>query len=220
MNLQVRADSHLSFAVNRLVGCFLSLLPVACGDWAEPSMIDPTRWAVLAQAVVSDRMRQGLRQKDVVARVVATGATVDERTIINLESGDPPKARKPIKLELVVAALGWKAGWADRILAGEAPESVLYPGEAHDAAPAGSPRVRLLELLPTVNEFSQLAAAFGAPTELRDVFDRLARRLLDYAPAAQPTRSDHRLAAARAHAEGEGIPADDVERIRRALGES
>lgn len=182
-------------------------------------MIDPARWAVLAQAVASDRERQGLRQKDVAARVVATGATVDERTIINLESGDPPKARKPIKLELVVAALGWKAGWADRILAGEDPGTVLRRGKLDDAAPAGSPRVRLLELLPTVNEFSQLAAAFGAPTELRDMFDRLARRLLDYAPASQPTRSDHRLAASRAHAEGEGIPADDVERIQRALGE-
>ena len=180
---------------------------------------DPERWAVLGRAISGDRERQGLRQEDVVIRVAERGGTVTVRTIISFEAGKVPKGRRPIKLEVVVDALGWKPGWTDRILAGEDPATVLKRTES-EGAPAvasGSPRAELLELAPRVYEFSRIAVRLGAPSGLRDEFDQLVQQLLDAVPAGQSSRAAYGLAAYRPHAEGEGVPADDAARIREAL---
>lgn len=181
---------------------------------------DPTRWAVLGRSISDDRDRQGLTQEALVALVRDRGGNVTQRTIINLEAGIPPKRRpKPLKLEIVVLALGWKPGWTDRILAGEDPGVVLRreePSEAKAVADA-SPRAQLLEILPTVYQFSRTAATFGAAPQLRDSFDRLAQQLLDSVSATRMSQRGLGLAAYRPHAEGEGVPPDDADRIRDAL---
>lgn len=179
-------------------------------------MTDPARWAVLGQAIRSDRERQGLTREALVDRVKARGGQVTTRSIGSLEAGIAPKKRaKPPTLEPVVAALDWQPGWTDRILAGEDPNAVLRREESPATAPAQSPRAQLLELVPGVYQFSRTAAHLGAPAELRDDFDRLVQELLDSVVTGQ---SSYGLAAYRPHAEGEGVPADDAERIRRALG--
>lgn len=182
---------------------------------------DPTRWAVLGQAISDDRERQGLTQQALAARVKDRGGDVTPRTIVSLEAGTsvPKRRAKPIKLEAVVAALGWRPGWTDRILAGEDPSTVVVhqkPEEPSDTPPE-SPRSLLLELAPRVYEFSRIAARLGAPAKLRDEFDQLVQQLLDAVPAGQPSRAAFGLAAYRPHAEGEGVPADDVARIAEAL---
>lgn len=176
---------------------------------------DATRWAALGQAISADRERQGLTQKALVDRVKERGGDVTARTIVSLEAGVPPKRRaKPVKLEAVVAALGWRPGWTDRILSGEEPGAVLQ--SAAPEAPAASPRAQLLELTPRVYEFSRTAAQLGAPTHLRDEFDQLVQKLLDAVSGGQ-TQKAFGLAAYRPHAEGEGVPADDAARINEAL---
>lgn len=178
-------------------------------------MTDPTRWAVLGQAIRSDRERQGLTREALVDRVKARGGQVTTRSIGSLEAGVVPKKRpKPPTLEPVVAALGWKPGWTDRILAGEDPNAVLRQEEAQPEAAGQSPRGQLLELVPGAYRFSRTAAQLGAPATLRDAFDTLVQELLDSVTAGQ---SSYSLAAYRPHAEGEGVPADDAERIRDAL---
>lgn len=181
-------------------------------------MIDPTRWAVLGKAIASDRMRQGLTQKDVAARVQARGISLTERTVINIERGDP-HSRKPVKLEAVVAALGWQFGWADRILAGEDPGAVVRREEPAGEARADTARTQLRGLVPPVYEFSRAAVRLGAPTALRDAFERLTEELLDSVTGVQQGAM-FELAADRPHAEGEGVPPDDVARIGRALSEN
>lgn len=181
---------------------------------------DPTRWAVLGQAISDDRQRQGLTQQALAARVKERGGDVTPRTIVSLEAGTsvPKRSAKPIKLEAVVAALGWRPGWTDRILAGEDPSTVVVhekpeAPESHEE----SPRSVLLELAPRVYEFSRIAARLGAPAELRDEFDQLVQQLLDAVPAGQPSRAAYGLAAYRPHAVGEGVPADDAARIAEVL---
>lgn len=177
---------------------------------------DPERWAVLGQAIRNDRLRQALTHKAVVALVKQRGGSVTERTLVNLENGVPPKKRpKPLALEPVVAALGWKLGWTDRILAGEAPNLVLQRDVVEKSEE--SPRSQLLELASTVYEFSRMAARLGAPARLRDDFDDMVQRILNSVPAAKAAQSSYGLAAMRPHAEGEGVPADDAARIREAL---
>jgi transcriptional regulator with XRE-family HTH domain len=177
---------------------------------------DPEVWAVLGRAIRSDRERQGLTREALADRVRQRGGKVTARSIGSLEKGVPPKKRdKPSTLEPVVAALGWQPGWTDRILGGEDPGAVLQAGEAE---PRGdSPRAQLLELVPTVYEFSRTAARLGAPVQLRDEFDHLVQQLLDSTTSGQPERATYGLAAYRPHAEGEGVPADDAARIRDAL---
>jgi transcriptional regulator with XRE-family HTH domain len=181
---------------------------------------DPTRWAVLGQAMRNDRERQGLTREQLAARVRERGGQVTPRSIGNLEAGIVPKKRaKPSTLEPVVAALGWKPGWTDRILVGEDPNAVVQHGQAGlpAEAPAESPRAQLLELAPRVYEFSRIAARLGAPAQLRDEFDQLVQQLLDSVPAGRAAREVYGLAAYRPHAEGEGVPVDDAARIREAL---
>lgn len=179
-------------------------------------MTDPTRWAVLGQAIRSDRERQGLTREALADRVKARGGQVTTRSIGSLEAGVVPKKRpKPPTLEPVVAALDWQPGWTDRILAGEDPNAVLRRDEQpQPEAPAQSPRARLLELVPGAYLFSRTAAQLGAPQRLRDAFDTLVQELLDSVTTGQ---SSYALAAYRPHAEGEGVPADDADRIRAAL---
>jgi transcriptional regulator with XRE-family HTH domain len=177
---------------------------------------DPEVWAVLGRAIRSDRERQGLTREQLAERVHERGLKVSTRSIGSLEKGIPPKKRdKPSTLEPVVAALGWQPGWTDRILAGEDPGAVLQYGEADTRG--DSPRAQLLELVPTVYEFSRTAARLGAPAQLRDDFDHLVQQLLDSTTATQSSRATYGLAAYRPHAEGEGVPADDAARIRDAL---
>ncbi|MEU3620650.1 hypothetical protein ABZ725_51700 [Streptomyces sp. NPDC006872] len=189
---------------------------------------DPERWAVLGHAIRGDRERQGLTRLQLVARVQERGGQVSERTIASLEELTPPKKRsKPTKLEPVVAALDWRPGWTDRILAGEDPADVLRRDvveeqtveEQTEAAEAHADpsRGRLLELVPGVYEFSRTAARLGAPAALRDDFDHLVQQLLEAVTAPQSTRSSYALAAYRPHAVGEGVPADDAARISDAL---
>gem|GEM_PF-5100939 len=155
-----------------------------------------------------------------MALVKQRGGSVTVRTIANIEKGIPPTKRpKPLALEPVVAAIGWKPSWTDRILAGEDPSAVVQHVDSEEPAEAAgeSPRAELLELAPRVYEFSRIAARLGAPAELRDEFDQLVQQLLDAVPGGQPSRSSYGLAAYRPHAEGEGVPADDAARIREAL---
>ncbi|WP_405909612.1 helix-turn-helix transcriptional regulator [Streptomyces sp. NBC_00828] len=173
---------------------------------------DPTAWRTLGTAIRDDRNRQGLTREELSDLTAERGRRVSARTIGSIERGVvPERGTKPPTLEPTVNALGWKPGWADRILAGEDPAQVLgLGGEAND-----SPRSRLLELVPGLYEFSRTAANMGADPRLRDEFDQLVQRILAAVPGENPARS-YGLAAYRPHAEGEGVPADDAARIREA----
>jgi transcriptional regulator with XRE-family HTH domain len=175
----------------------------------------PHRWAVLGLAIRGERDRQGLTREQLAERVRERGLQVTSRSIGSLETGVVPKKRaKPPTLEPVVAALGWRPGWTDRILAGEDPSTVLQ--QDAPVSPAESPRARLLELVPGVYEFSRTAARLGAPASLRDDFDHLVQELLDHVDA-QASRGSLALAASRPHAPAEGVPADDAARIEDAI---
>ncbi|MFE4547562.1 hypothetical protein [Streptomyces sp. NPDC056785] len=177
-------------------------------------MDDPEIWATLGRAIRADRERQGLSRAQLVDRVRERGGQVTDRTIGSLERGVVPKrGAKPPSLEPVVSALGWRPGWADRILAGEDPARVLQRPVATEAVE--SPRSHLLELVPGVYEFSRVAVGLGAPTGLRDEFDQLVQQILTSVTA--DSGRPFALAAYRPHAMGEGVPADDADRIRDAL---
>ncbi|PJN00856.1 hypothetical protein CG740_23420 [Streptomyces sp. CB01201] len=79
-----------------------------------------------------------------------------------------------------------------------------------------------LELLPSVYEFSRAAVSGGGDPVLRDEFDEMAQRLLQSIPAGAGVApgSAYGLAAYRPHAVGEGVPADDADRIARAMDRS
>lgn len=176
-------------------------------------MDDPNVWATLGRAIRADRERQGLSLKALAMRVAELGGQASDRSIGSLERGVVPKrGTKPPTLEPTVAALGWRPGWADRILAGEDASVVLQRTES--AETQQSPRSHLLELVPTVYEFSRTAAGLGAPPRLRDDFDQLVQEILS---AVKADGRGYALAAYRPHAPGEGVPADDAARIRDAL---
>ncbi|MGW6009656.1 hypothetical protein [Streptomyces sp. NPDC055210] len=173
----------------------------------------PEMWAVLGRAIRAERERQGLSLKKLSARVAKLGGQASDRSIGSLERGVVPKrGDKPPTLEPTVAALGWLPGWADRILSGEDPSVVLQRSDR--PTPEESPRAHLLELVPTVYEFSRTAAGLGAPSGLRDQFDQLVQRILS---AVAPEGRSYALAAYRPHAAGEGVPVDDAARINDAL---
>ncbi|MFF3310541.1 hypothetical protein [Streptomyces sp. NPDC002952] len=180
----------------------------------ETEMLDPEVWATLGRAIRADRERQGMTREQLAERVRSRGVQVSSRSIGTLEEGPPPKrgSKRP-SLEPTVAALGWRPGWTDRILAGEDPSVVLQRAEAAEADE--SPRSHLLELIPGVYEFSRTAAGLGAPSKLRDEFDQLVQQILS---AVGTDERRYALAAYRPHAAGEGVPADDAARIRDALG--
>lgn len=143
------------------------------------------------------------------------------RSIASLEYGTVPKrGAKPPSLEPTVAALGWRPGWADRILDGEPPETVLG---GHTAASSSevSPRQLVLEMLTSVYEFSRAAVAAGADARLRDSFDELAQRLVQSIGVTPPARdrSAYGLVTYRPHAMEKGVPEDDAQRINDAMGD-
>ncbi|MFJ5914993.1 hypothetical protein ACIQFW_04240 [Streptomyces ardesiacus] len=178
---------------------------------------DAAAWAVLGRAIRSDRNRQGITREQLAERVRERGGEISARSIGSLEAGKVPKrGTKPPSLEPAVAALGWKAGWTDRILGGEDPGAVLEGAEPEPVEEV-TPRQRLYELLPSVYEFARTAVANGAPAEERDAFEVAAQRLLTAATAPAGRQAGYGLAAYRPHAAGEGVPADDAARIREAL---
>jgi transcriptional regulator with XRE-family HTH domain len=171
---------------------------------------------VLGLAIRGDRERQGLTREQLAERVRAGGGQVSARSIGNLEAGKVPKrGTKPPSVEPVVAALKWRPGWADRILAGEDVSAVLRSDT--DTSPNATARSWLIEMVPKVFQFSREAVRLGADPELRDQFDQLAQRLAESAPADRPVRVKYDLAASRPHALGEGVPADDAARIDDAI---
>jgi transcriptional regulator with XRE-family HTH domain len=174
---------------------------------------DPTAWTELGKAIRGDRERQGLGRKELADRVAANGGAVSTRTIASLERGVVPRRGvKPPSVEMVVAALGWGTGWADRIIGGESAESVL--GHRASSLSRPTPRDAALELLPGVYEFSRAVVAAGGSAHLRDAFDRAAQELVSSMPARVATgRSDYGLTAYRPHGQGEGVPLDDASRI-------
>lgn len=177
---------------------------------------DPAAWSALGRGIRSDRNRQGVTREQLAERVRERGGEVSARSIGSLESGKVPKrGTKPPTLEPVVAALGWRPGWTDRILNGEDPAAVLEgaePGPVEDL----TPRQRLYELLPGVYEFARTAVLCGASVAARDAFEMAVQRLLN-AASGVGHQSSYGLAAYRPHAAGEGVPADDAARIRDAL---
>lgn len=178
---------------------------------------DADTWKVLGRAIRSDRNRQGITREQLAERVRERGGEVSARSIGSLEAGKVPKrGSKPPSLEPVVAALGWKAGWTDRILDGEDSGAVLE-GVEPEPAEEVTPRQRLYELLPSVYEFARTAVLNGAPAEERDAFEVAAQRLLNAATSGAGRQGGYALAAYRPHAAGEGVPADDAARIRGAL---
>ncbi|MER7738849.1 hypothetical protein ABTX34_11080 [Streptomyces sp. NPDC096538] len=179
---------------------------------------DPEVWAVLGRALRSDRERQGLTREQLAERVRMRGGQISARSIGSLEAGVVPKrGSKPPSLEPAAAALGWSAGWTDRILAGEDPSAVLE-GETPVMSRADmTPHQLMLELVPDVYEFGRLAVQAGAPAEARDYFEAAVQRLLAAVPSGRSGRAGLALAAYRPHAVGEGVPDDDAARIRDAL---
>lgn len=178
---------------------------------------DADTWAVLGRAIRSDRNRQGITREQLAERVRERGGEISARSIGSLEAGKVPKrGSKPPTLEPTVAALGWKAGWTDRILGGEDPGSVLEGAEPEPAEEV-TPRQRLYELLPSVYEFARTAVLVGAPADARDEFEVAVQRLLTAATSVAGRQGGYALAAYRPHAVGEGVPADDAARIREAL---
>lgn len=180
---------------------------------------DPTSWVRLGKAIRGDRERQSLGREELAQRVIERGGKVTARSIASLEYGTvPKKGVKPPSLEPTVAALGWRPGWADRILDGEEPESVLV-GHTAASPQEMSPRHLVLEMLPSVYEFSRAAVAAGADLRLRDAFDELAQEMVRTIPAGPSVsgRLAYDLAAYRPHAMGEGVPADDAQRISDAM---
>jgi hypothetical protein len=80
-------------------------------------------WQALGRAVYSARARAGYR--DTAKWAARIGRST--RVLLGLERGEPTGGRT---LLLVEEALGWPAGWTDRILTGQAdgpPESSVGP---------------------------------------------------------------------------------------------
>jgi transcriptional regulator with XRE-family HTH domain len=80
---------------------------------------DPKTWARLGRAIRDARQRRKLTQQQ-----LADLAGVSSRSVQDAEAGTVPKARMPISLGPIAAALGWPEGTIDTILSGGMP-----PGE-------------------------------------------------------------------------------------------
>lgn len=177
---------------------------------------DPRVWESLGRALRASRERAGLTAEALASKAATTG-----RTVYGWERADTIPARKPYKLELVAAALGWKPGWVDRIIEGEDPDAVITPDNASNTPqqPAdATARQEALELLPAVFEFGRAALAAGGDRELRDKLEEAAQGLVASIPGRQPSeRGSYGLVAYRPHGEGEPVPDDDAERIKRAI---
>ncbi|NGO69169.1 hypothetical protein [Streptomyces boncukensis] len=175
-------------------------------------------YATLGKAIRTDRRRQGLSTQQLVERIRARGQTISARTIGSIERGAVPEQDDAFpSTEIIVAALGWRPGWTDRILAGEDPADLLESRQEKSRPTQQQvTRESVLGMLPTVYAFSRSAVEAGADPRLRDEFDRLAGQLAE----SLPQSADYALAAYRPHVEGAGPAPDDAERIARALGDA
>ncbi|WP_063735574.1 hypothetical protein [Streptomyces sp. RTd22] len=183
---------------------------------------DPEAWAALGRAIKADRLRQGFKtRKALVQRIEDQGGSASDRSIGSIERGVVPRTGElPPTTEAVITALGWRVGWAHRILNGEDPADVLPHRADHRAAAAVAKadalsREGVLEFLPRVYEFSRDCVALGADRAARDAFDQALQALVDSLPS-ESERRHYALAAYRPHAEGEGVAADDAARIMDA----
>ncbi|MER7813865.1 helix-turn-helix transcriptional regulator [Streptomyces sp. NPDC096153] len=79
---------------------------------------DPQAWARLGKALYQSRQAQGLTQEH-----VAEQAGVSVASVQNAEAGKVPKSRMPQTIPAIARALGFAAGAADQILAGEDPDA-------------------------------------------------------------------------------------------------
>ncbi|MEU1800799.1 hypothetical protein [Streptomyces sp. NPDC019937] len=186
---------------------------------------DPEAWAALGRAVRADRLRQGFKTRKALAqRIKEQGGGASDRSIGSIERGIVPRTGElPPTAEVVITALGWRLGWAHRILNGEDPADVLPHRPARQAAEAAEAvakadalsRESVLEFLPRIYQFSRDCVALGAPPRARDTFDQALQALIDSLPSGSERRR-YALAAYRPHAVGEGVADDDAARIMDA----
>lgn len=144
------------------------------------------------------------------------------KTIQNFEAGRvPQRDRTPPNLVKLVRALGYTPDSIERVLGGDdplplTPDEPTKPGPPTEPA---APAVTAVALYPSVIAFGRLCVREGGDPKLRDELEAAAERLLHSVPGHHSalTAGDVGLAAYRPHAPGEGVPADDAERIRRAI---
>ncbi|MFD6180126.1 helix-turn-helix domain-containing protein [Streptomyces goshikiensis] len=175
---------------------------------------DPEAWMRLGRLFRNARETEGLSRK-----AFADKAGVSEKAVYNAEKGEVPARHQPPSLVKIAIGHGWKPESIQAILNGGDPV-------AADPGPAPAPTLRqpatvdesthLLELVPRVYEFGRLCSSLGAAAAARDAFDAAVQHLIDSVPR-RVAQSSLTLAAYRPHALGEGIPADDAERILRAM---
>lgn len=192
---------------------------------------DPNAWARLGGAIRASRNRKRLTRDQLAQLIKERGGAATARSIGSLERGVIPKTGNlPPTLEPTVGALGWRVGWADRILNGEDPDVVLAPLHEADSAPTAveskvaslvegkrpPTREDVFEALPHIYEFGRNVVALGGDQRARDIFEQAVHMLLDSLPGSRP-HGRYGLAAYRPHAEGEGPAPDDAERILRAM---
>lgn len=166
---------------------------------------DPHAWQRLGQFIRNERERQGLSRSGLGSKAGVSGKSVQ-----NAEAGEVPKRHRPPTLVKIVTALGWAPESIDRVLDGEEP----VPAEDRSAIVSTtnfvSQGVGPATLYPTVVSFGRLCVKEGGDPQLRDAFEEAAEALLRSVPSEAHS---YTLAAYRPHAAGEGVPADDAERI-------
>lgn len=176
---------------------------------------DPGAWKRLGNKVSEARQAAGLSQAG-----LAKAARVAPRSVYTAESGYVPSKQMPPSLVKIAIALKWRPESIRLILDGGDP----IPQEEPPAAEAQPPRGELpdlAELMLRVHEFGRACASLGGSSEVRDEFEAAAQRLFESVPRSARVAGQQRygLAAYRPHALGEGVPADDAERILSAMEE-
>ncbi|MEU3459028.1 helix-turn-helix transcriptional regulator [Streptomyces sp. NPDC006733] len=182
---------------------------------------DPEAWKRLGRLLRDARDRRGLTQAK-----LAEEAGVSTKAVYSAEAGATPLKQLPRTVVKIAAAHGWTPESVHLVLDGGDPVPASRPQarlERPSVPPAGGPppapgSLDLIELMPRVYEFGRLCSALGGDPALRDAFETALQRLVESIPRqAAATRNDHRLAAYRPHAAGEGPARDDEERILRAM---
>ncbi|WP_457028071.1 helix-turn-helix transcriptional regulator [Kitasatospora sp. P5_F3] len=185
-------------------------------------------WVHLGQCIARDRKQRRWLQADLAE---ASGLT--KRTIGNYERGAgraPGASDIPAGYYAVGEALGWPEGGIQRALEGENPRGTqrisVAPAVAVESAGAlTAAQASPVDLFPAVGRFARAAVAAGGDSQLRDLLEDAADRLLQSIPQrklAGAAQGAYGLAAYRPHAWAEGdsgVPEDDAERIRQALDE-
>lgn len=180
---------------------------------------DPQAWARLGKLLRDTRERRGASREEVAGQL-----GMSAKTIQNFESGRVPnRDRIPPNLAKLVTAMGYTADSIERVLGGDDPVPVAPEGpvKAEAAAEPASPSVTAAVLFPSVIAFGRLCVREGGDPKLRDELEEATERLFRSVPGRERqvalSAGDVGLAAYRPHAPGEGVPADDAERIRRAI---